>query len=171
MQRGCLLHRKPRAMLCWSPQLLLEGGLDPLRGGTIWPILTLPHLNVEESISGQMPRTNQTLDKGDPVFEKKLRVGSQMAIVACQLAELTAKTRSPSPDASLSSVDMHTTSELKAISQFGHFTRHVTIQIYCRPNCMKSVCSSQKRYCRHFLFVSVSYCYMQFSFACTCTKY
>lgn len=77
---------------------------------------------MKESNSGRTPGTNQAWDGEDPFFEKKLRLGSQMAVVACKLAKLTAKNRSPSPDPSVSSVDTHTPSELRAISHIGNFT-------------------------------------------------
>ncbi|KAI3358015.1 hypothetical protein L3Q82_003037 [Scortum barcoo] len=86
------------------------------------PISDLPPLNMKENKRGRVPRVEQLWDKEDLFFEKKLRVGSQLAVVACGMAKLTAKYRSPSPDSSVSSVDTHTPSELRAISQIGNFT-------------------------------------------------
>ncbi|CAK6949696.1 uncharacterized protein LOC122970175 [Scomber scombrus] len=57
----------------------------------------------------------------DPFFEEKLHLGSEAAVIACKLAKLEARNLSPvtsicSVD-SLSSVDTHTPSELRCLSQ------------------------------------------------------
>ncbi|KAF1381372.1 hypothetical protein PFLUV_G00153250 [Perca fluviatilis] len=60
-------------------------------------------------------RANRTLVEEEPFYEKKLRLGRKMA-------GGTAANRSPSTDSSLSSVDMHTPTELWAISHTRLFT-------------------------------------------------
>ncbi|XP_031177275.1 uncharacterized protein LOC116065776 [Sander lucioperca] len=77
---------------------------------------------VEEDKRSRMATTNQTLLEEDPFFEKKLRLGSQIAILACKIAKLRAANRSPSPDSTHSSVDSHTPTELRAISHIRSFT-------------------------------------------------
>lgn len=80
---------------------------------------------LNEEDSGQAARANQMLYENDPFFEKKLYMGSLMAINACTLAKLAAKNRSPSPASSvdsLRSVDTHTPDELRAISQLNSFS-------------------------------------------------
>ncbi|KAI9540883.1 hypothetical protein NQZ68_036219 [Dissostichus eleginoides] len=74
---------------------------------------TIRHIS-EEKNRGRASDTNQECLEDDPFFEKKLRVGGQMAVFACKVAKVVY--RSPSP---LSSVDSHTPDELRAISQFG----------------------------------------------------
>lgn len=87
--------------------------------------MNLPPLKLEEKNPGRKSGTNQLLDEDDPFFEQKLRLGSHMAILACKLAKVTARNKSPSPDGSvisvdsLNTVDTHTTSELRAISKLG----------------------------------------------------
>ncbi|KAJ4935473.1 hypothetical protein JOQ06_017006 [Pogonophryne albipinna] len=73
---------------------------------------TIRHIS-EEKNRGWASDTNQECLEDDPFFEKKLRVGGQMAVFACKVAKVVY--RSPSP---LSSVDSHTPDELRAISQF-----------------------------------------------------
>lgn len=58
-----------------------------------------PILKVEEK------SCSQTLYEDDPFFEQKLRLGSQMAIIACHLEKLKAKNRSPRLVAPTVSVD------------------------------------------------------------------
>ncbi|TNN88098.1 hypothetical protein EYF80_001679 [Liparis tanakae] len=72
----------------------------------------------EDDKGDRTSRTNQTLQEEDPFFEKKLRLGSQMAIVTCKFAKFTDAYRSSSPDSFLSSVDMQTPDELRVIGQF-----------------------------------------------------
>ncbi|XP_034734911.1 uncharacterized protein LOC117949031 [Etheostoma cragini] len=67
----------------------------------------------EEDHRGWTSTTKRTLLEDEPFLEKKLRLGSQMAIVACKIAKLRDATRSPSPDSPLSSVDLHTPTELR----------------------------------------------------------
>ncbi|XP_032380614.1 uncharacterized protein LOC116694827 [Etheostoma spectabile] len=67
----------------------------------------------EEDNRGRTSTTNRTSLEDEPFLEKKLRLGSQMAIVACKIAKLRDATRSPSPDSPLSSVDLHTPTELR----------------------------------------------------------
>ncbi|XP_068432264.1 uncharacterized protein [Clinocottus analis] len=82
-----------------------------LRGKKITPIS-------KEGKKGRKSRTKQTLQEEEPFFEKKLHLGSRMAILACKLAKFTEAGRSSSPDSSLSSVDMQTPSELRSIVHF-----------------------------------------------------
>ncbi|XP_018529340.1 uncharacterized protein LOC108881720 [Lates calcarifer] len=105
-----------------SPRCRPESSLP---GRRIRPIVNLPPLKLEEKNPGRKSGTNQLLDEDDPFFEQKLRLGSHMAILACKLAKVTARNKSPSPDGSvisvdsLNTVDTHTTSELRAISKLG----------------------------------------------------
>ncbi|XP_070702987.1 uncharacterized protein [Pempheris klunzingeri] len=78
----------------------------------------LPPMKVEDNNSGQT----------ELFHDKKLYLGSQMAVFACKVAKLTAKNRSPSPTVSmvsvdsLSSVDTHTPNELRTIPQINSFS-------------------------------------------------
>lgn len=55
----------------------------------------------------------------DPFFEKKLLMGSKVAILHCKMAKVANKIRNPSPDYSLSSIDTHTPDELRIIPHLG----------------------------------------------------
>ncbi|GLD62046.1 uncharacterized protein AKAME5_001380100 [Lates japonicus] len=115
-QHGIIPTPHPPASPRWSPESSLERG-------RIRPIGNVSPMNLEEKNSGRTSSTNHLLDEEDPFFEKKLRLGSQMAVLACRLAKAKARNTSPSPDGSVSSVDSlstvdtHTPSELRAISQ------------------------------------------------------
>ncbi|XP_028459719.1 uncharacterized protein LOC114572328 [Perca flavescens] len=120
IQHDNLPSPQPPASIKRSPE-------SSLRGRRIRQIL-------EEDNRVRMSTTHQTLVEEDPFFEKKLRLGSQMTIVACKMAKLTAANRSPSPDSSL----INTPTELRAISHLGHFTPtppppRVTRRPSCRP--------------------------------------
>lgn len=93
VQLGTLPIPKPPAYPRKRPE-------SSLRGRRIRPIL-----KVEEKSCSQTSRSNQTLYKDDPFFEKKLRLGSQMAILACKLEKLKVENRSPTPVAPMNSVD------------------------------------------------------------------
>ncbi|KAI4818036.1 hypothetical protein KUCAC02_011402 [Chaenocephalus aceratus] len=55
----------------------------------------------------------------NPFFEKKLLMGSKVAILHCKMAKVANKNRNPSPDYSLSSIDTHTPDELRIIPHLG----------------------------------------------------
>ncbi|XP_044199740.1 uncharacterized protein B0353.1-like [Thunnus albacares] len=80
-----------------------------LRGRRIRQVLELPS-NMERT-SSWSTSTNQTLDEVEPFFEKKLHLGSERP----KLPKI--KARSPSPVTSICSVDTHSPSELRAMSQ------------------------------------------------------
>ncbi|XP_018530902.1 uncharacterized protein LOC108882726 [Lates calcarifer] len=115
-QQGIIPSPHPPASPRWSPESSLERG-------RIRPIGNVSLMNLEEKNSSRTSSTNHLLDEEDPFFEKKLRLGSQMAVFGCRLTKAKAKNTSPSPDGSMSSVDSlstvdtHTPSELRAISQ------------------------------------------------------
>ncbi|XP_034096697.1 TOG array regulator of axonemal microtubules protein 2-like [Gymnodraco acuticeps] len=55
----------------------------------------------------------------NPFFEKKLLMGSKVAILHCKMAKVANKNRNTSPDYSLSSIDTHTPDELRIIPHLG----------------------------------------------------
>ncbi|XP_028454136.1 TOG array regulator of axonemal microtubules protein 1-like [Perca flavescens] len=101
IQQDTLLSPQPPASPTRSPG-------SSLRGRRPRPIL-----NNDKRV--RTSRANQALVEEEPFYEKKLRLGRKMA-------GGTAANRSPSRDSSFRSVNMHTPTELRAISHTSLFT-------------------------------------------------
>lgn len=90
--------------------------------GRISPLLDVPHLNAEHLNRNQMSPESLDEEEDNSSWDK-IFLGSQMAVHACKEAQMEARDTSPTASISsvysLSSVDTHTPSELRAISLIG----------------------------------------------------